>query len=142
MLTTEPKRGLVVAIKNLNKMQSREYNDLEKAILENIKICIREEVQKILQMHIEDKAPLLTIKELAEKLKVTKATIHNYLKKGLITGEKMGKNRYFEFRKVLEAMKKYGYHESNAIGRLIIEQECEARDIQRAGKVKFDELVS
>lgn len=115
-------------------MYSKDYNNLEKELIAAIRISIREEVEKIMAMHIDDKAPLLTIQELSVKLSVTKATIHNYLKKGLIKGEKMGKNRYFKMVEVNEAMRKYGYKESHAIGRLndeIAREEWNRKQSQR-----------
>lgn len=98
-------------------MYSNELKILEKELIAAVRGAISEEVEKIMSMHIDDKSPLLTITDLSVKLKVTKATIHNYLKKGLITGEKMGKNRYFKMVEVSNAMKKYGYKEAHAIGR-------------------------
>lgn len=115
-------------------MYSKEYNDLEKHLVETVRKCIKEEVEKLLQVYVDDKSPLLTIQELSVKLKVTKATIHNYLKKGLINGEKMGKNRYFKMAEVNEALKKYGYNEAHAIGRLndqIAVEEWNRKEIER-----------
>ena len=39
--------------------------------------------------------PLLTIADVARRFKVSKATIHNWLNRGIIKGVKVGKNRYF-----------------------------------------------
>ena len=38
---------------------------------------------------------LLTISDIAKRFKVSKATIHNWLNRGIINGIKVGKNRYF-----------------------------------------------
>ena len=38
---------------------------------------------------------LLTINDIAKRFKVSKATIHNWLNRGIIKGIKVGKNRYF-----------------------------------------------
>lgn len=45
---------------------------------------------------MEDGAkPLSTIGDIAKRFKVSKATIHNWIRRGVIKGIKVGKNRYF-----------------------------------------------
>jgi hypothetical protein len=39
--------------------------------------------------------PLSTIEDVAIRFKVSKATIHNWMNRGIIKGVKVGKNRYF-----------------------------------------------
>jgi len=57
-----------------------------------------------------DKAPLLSIQEVAVRFKVTKATIHNWIKRGIITGKKMGKGRYFDEKEVRDSIDRFkGY---------------------------------
>jgi excisionase family DNA binding protein len=53
--------------------------------------------------------PLLTINDIAKKFKVSKATVHNWMNKGSITGQKFGKNRYFTEEEVQKSMAKFGY---------------------------------
>ncbi len=119
-------------------MYSHELKQLERELIAAVRNSIREEVEKIMAMHIDDKSPLLTIQELSVKLKVTKATIHNYLKKGLIKGEKMGKNRYFKMVEVNEALKKYGYKEAHAIGRLNDEIAVEEWNSRESKRERFE----
>ena len=57
----------------------------------------------------EEKQPLLTIEDVARKFKVTKATVHNWINRGIITGQKMGKNRYFTEDEVRRSLAKYGF---------------------------------
>jgi len=52
---------------------------------------------------------LSTIADIAIRFKVSKATVHNWLNRGLISGVKVGKNRYFteeEIRKVIYYVRK------------------------------------
>ena len=48
-----------------------------------------------LKFQSDETKPLLTIGELAVRFKVSKATIHNWMAKGIVKGVKVGKNRYF-----------------------------------------------
>ena len=52
-----------------------------------------------------DGAPLLSIQDVADKFGVCKATVHNWIKLNYISGEKMGKGRYFDEQEVRQAMK-------------------------------------
>lgn len=81
---------------------------LEKIIKDFFKESLAEFV--IEQKQIEDlKNPLLNIEDIAKRFKVCKATIHNWLNQGIITGKKVGKNRYFTEEEVSKALKKYGF---------------------------------
>jgi len=57
----------------------------------------------------QEKSPLLTIDDIAKRFKVTKATIHNWINRQIIVGNKVGKNRYFTEDEVRNALKKYGF---------------------------------
>lgn len=59
------------------------------------------------------KSPLLTIDDIAKRFKVCKATIHNWIKRGIITGVKVGKNRYFTEEEVTDALIKYGFNKKD-----------------------------
>jgi len=48
-----------------------------------------------LKCQADETKPLLTITDLAMRFKVSKATIHNWINRGIIEGVKVGKNRYF-----------------------------------------------
>ena len=54
-------------------------------------------------------SPLLTIEDIARKFKVTKATVHNWKKRGSIIGQKLGKNRYFTEEEVRKSLAKEGF---------------------------------
>jgi excisionase family DNA binding protein len=54
-----------------------------------------ETFQLRLKYQSDETKPLLTIADIAKKFKVSKATIHNWLNRGIIQGVKVGKNRYF-----------------------------------------------
>lgn len=65
---------------------------------------------KEIEAEEQNKEPLMTIGDIALKFKVSKATIHNWRKEGLITGHKVGKNRYFTEAEVSAALAKYNHH--------------------------------
>ena len=48
-----------------------------------------------LKYQANETKPLLTIPDIAKRFKVSKATIHNWINRGIIKGVKAGKNRYF-----------------------------------------------
>ena len=87
--------------------------DFKLAWLERImKDYFRESLQEFLtelKQGADDETPLLTIGDIAEKFKVTKATIHNWKNRGLIVGHKLGKNRYYTVTEVSEALKRHGW---------------------------------
>ena len=63
------------------------------------------------QKQLEElKNPLLTIDDIAKRFKVCKATVHNWINRGIIIGMKVGKNRYFTEEEVRAALTKYGYN--------------------------------
>lgn len=81
---------------------------LEEIIKQFIKESLDEFLQEIAKRE-ESNQPLLTIEDIARKFQVTKATIHNWMKKGSIVGKKFGKNRYFTEDEVRKSMAKYGF---------------------------------
>lgn len=54
-----------------------------------------ESLEAVLSQRAEKEQPLLTISGIANRFKVSKATIHNWLNRGILKGNKVGKNRYF-----------------------------------------------
>ena len=68
-----------------------------------------EELLTELKEREQEKTPLLTIDDIAKRFKVTKATIHNWINRKIIVGNKVGKNRYFTEDEVRDALKKYGF---------------------------------
>jgi excisionase family DNA binding protein len=63
------------------------------------------------QKQLEElKNPLLTIDDIAKRFKVCKATVHNWINRGIIVGMKVGKNRYFTEEEVRSALTKYGFN--------------------------------
>lgn len=83
------------------------------AMLENLMPKCVEQILSERERQEKQKQPLLTLAEIAEKFKVTKATIHNWRKEGLITGSKVGKNRYFTEEEVRKALAAYRYPQAN-----------------------------
>jgi excisionase family DNA binding protein len=81
---------------------------LEQIFKEFIKEAI-DEFKEELQKKEDDKKPLLTIEDIARRFKVTKATIHNWINRGMLKGRKVGKNRYFMEDEVRHALMKYGF---------------------------------
>jgi len=52
----------------------------------------------------------LTIGDIAKRFKVSKATVHNWMARGIIKGVKVGKNRYFtedEIQSIFYFLKKW-----------------------------------
>ena len=82
---------------------------LEKIFKDFVKEALIEHKQDQKQLE-ELKEPLLTIADLAKRFKVCKATVHNWINEGIITGKKVGKNRYFTEEEVRAALTKYGYN--------------------------------
>ena len=52
---------------------------------------------------------LLTMPEVIELLKVSKVTIHNWKKKGIIKSHKIGRKLFFKKTEILEAVKRQNY---------------------------------
>ncbi len=81
-----------------------------------IKAYFKESLQEFLtelKQAAEIEKPLLTIGDIAEKFKVSKATIHNWKNKGLIVGQKVGKNRYYTATEIDNALKSKGWEARN-----------------------------
>jgi hypothetical protein len=79
-----------------------------------IKTCFKEALVEFLKdnkLAVRADTPLLTIGDIAKKLKVTKATIHNWRRRGLIVGRKIGKSRYYTEQELNEALSQYGWKE-------------------------------
>ncbi|WP_426672050.1 helix-turn-helix domain-containing protein [Mucilaginibacter sp. McL0603] len=51
----------------------------------------------------------MTIADIAVTFKVTKTTVQNWIMRGTITGRKVGKNRYFTYDEVKQALGDYGW---------------------------------
>lgn len=83
------------------KWLERIFKDFVKEALTEFK----EEQKKLEQLN----EPPLNINDIAVRFKVCKATIHNWINRGIITGNKVGKNRYFTFGEVRAALKQYGF---------------------------------
>ena len=54
-------------------------------------------------------APMMTIADVAKKFKVTKTTVQNWIRRGTITGRRLGKNRYFSYEEVAGALAQNGW---------------------------------
>jgi excisionase family DNA binding protein len=65
----------------------------------------KEELRRLEEL----KSPLLTIGDVAKRFQVCKATVHNWIDRGVITGFKVGKNRYFTEEEVRNSLIRYGY---------------------------------
>ncbi len=63
-------------------------NQLDSIIRSSINTALDEYIEK--QIQEKSQPDFCTIKEAAEKLKVTETTIRNYIKKGLIPADKIG----------------------------------------------------
>lgn len=86
---------------------------------EEIKELIRKEVAKFGEQltvfmteqnankHLDEKP--LCIQQVAERYGVSKATIHNWMKQGIIEGFKQGKGRYFYLHELDQRLKRYKY---------------------------------
>lgn len=97
----------------------RAYNETALINFEDIRNLIREEVGKILDEVkanaakgniILDVKPL-SIQQVADRYKVSKATIHNWMEKKTIKGFKMGKGRFFHIDELEKNLTKYRYIE-------------------------------
>lgn len=78
--------------------------------IETLRTMLREELTKILEEKEADgkrKDPPFNIQQLADHFGKSKATIHNWLNRGLIVGFKMGKGRFFNLHEVEASLKKY-----------------------------------
>jgi DNA-directed RNA polymerase specialized sigma24 family protein len=93
--------------------------DVQYALLEQvIKQCFKEVLQEVKNEKKEvrtDEVYLLKICDIAKRFKVTKSTIHNWINRGLITGRKLGKNRYFTEQEVIDALTSYGWQNHDVV---------------------------
>lgn len=97
--------------KNLTQIM---YVDIR---IETLRQMLREELIKILdekekkEKENDEKQtkPPLSIPQLADRYGVSKATVHNWRKKGLVTGFKVGKGRFFHVDEVEKNLKQYRY---------------------------------
>ena len=81
-------------------------------LVEILEPIIEKQFNKLLEAKRESEEqqkPLLTISDIALKFGVTKATVHNWRKRGSIVGQKFGKNRYFTEDEVRKSMARYGF---------------------------------
>jgi hypothetical protein len=81
---------------------------LEKIFKDYVKEALTEFSEELKKLE-ESKNPLMTISDVVLRFKICKATLHNWINRGAITGTKLGKNRYFTEEEVREALKKYGF---------------------------------
>ncbi len=61
------------------------------------------------QEQLKPNSDLLTMTEVLELLKVSKVTIHNWKKKGIIRSHKIGRKLFFKKDEILEAIKRQNY---------------------------------
>jgi HTH domain len=80
---------------------------LEKIFKDFVKEALTEHRDELKKLN-DEKSPLLTIEDIAKRFKVTKATIHNWINRSWLTGNKVGKNRYFTEEEARSASKKCG----------------------------------
>lgn len=93
-------------IKDLNIDLKMEYlGQIVEHLIEEKLTMVFEKMEKAKK----EAEPLLTITDIAQKFKVTKATVHNWMNRGSIEGRKFGKNRYFTEEEVRKSMAKFGY---------------------------------
>jgi transposase len=94
---------------------SNYYDDRTIVHFEDLKKLVREEVGKLIvevreQTDKQKQQPKpLSIQELADRYEVSKATVHNWRKQGLVTGFKIGKGRFFHLEEVEKNLKQYRY---------------------------------
>lgn len=81
---------------------------LESFLKNYLEDALEQHFQKIKNLD-QAKDPYLTISGIAQRFQVTKATIHNWIKRGTIVGKKLGKNRYFSEEEVKNALSAYGW---------------------------------
>jgi transcriptional antiterminator len=88
---------------------------------DELKELIRSEVEKfrdVFTVHIREQnadkqldGKPLNIQQVAERYGVSKATIHNWMKQGIIEGFKQGKGRYFYLHELDQRLTRYKYFE-------------------------------
>lgn len=67
------------------------------------------EHKKANQEKVKPSDDLLTMPEVVKLLKVSKVTIHNWKKKGIIKSHKIGRKLFFKKEEILEDIKKQKY---------------------------------
>jgi hypothetical protein len=81
---------------------------LEKIIKDFVKEAISEFKDEQKKIERLTESPL-NINGIAVRFGVCKATIHNWINRGIITGYKVGKNRYFTYEEVGAALSKHNF---------------------------------
>jgi transposase len=82
---------------------------------QNLREILREELKQLLEelKKTEKKVlPPLSIGQLAEHYDVSKATVHNWINRGLVTGFKMGKGRFFHLEEVEKSLTRYNHSDA------------------------------
>ena len=76
-----------------------------------LKETIREVIKELLQdlKGLNSKPKPLSIAEVADRYGVSKATIHNWMKNGVVTGFKQGKGRFFYLDELEKNLTKFRY---------------------------------
>ena len=89
----------------------------EKVVVQfnDLRTLIRDEVSKLIdlvknQAEKEKQKPKpLSIQDVCDRYEITKATVHNLMKKGTITGVKIGKGRFFHIDEIEKGFWQYKY---------------------------------
>ncbi|HTE01713.1 MAG TPA: helix-turn-helix domain-containing protein [Mucilaginibacter sp.] len=91
-------------------MSNYQSKDTEVAF-EDLRNLIKEEFAKAIQelKGLKQHTKPLDIGQVAERYAVSKATIHNWIKQGIVTGFKQGKGRFFHMEELEENLTKYRY---------------------------------
>ncbi|WP_198170103.1 helix-turn-helix domain-containing protein [Mucilaginibacter arboris] len=95
---------LTRVLKGSQSLQQEEFKRYASGLKEDLF-----ESSKLKQEQINHNEKLLDIGELAAKFTVSKQTVHNWIKRRIITGKKMGKGRFFSVREVEESLEKKGF---------------------------------
>jgi predicted DNA-binding transcriptional regulator AlpA len=78
-----------------------------KTILHEFSKSFLKEMKSDLQESFKKETNLVNIKVIMEKLQVTKPTIYNWKKKGIIKPEKVGGKVYYDLQAILRDTKQY-----------------------------------
>src|SRR5665647_3421299 len=79
-------------------------DDFKILLQESLKSLLND-VKKEIQESAQEKSDLVNIKVVMEKLQVTKPTIYNWIKKGIIRPQKIGGKVLFDLPVILNSMK-------------------------------------
>src|SRR5665647_1724047 len=79
-------------------------DDFKILLQESLKSLLND-VKKEIQESAQEKSDLVNIKVVMEKLQVTKPTIYNWIKKGIIKPQKIGGKVLFDLRDILYSIK-------------------------------------